>query len=64
MNANAICTDKRPSTGDKGERQNGLSLSSNDEMREQNALWRLEEFDEPDVWTLASFDDLLPHEVA
>lgn len=30
------------------------------ETRNHNAPWNLEEIDEPDVWSLTSFDDLLP----
>lgn len=64
MNASPVCVDQRLSAVDSGEPQNVQPLSINSDRREQNPLWCLEEFDEPDVWTLASFDDLLPHWVA
>jgi len=56
MNTTAISVDEQPHFAGSEER--------NDELREMNALWHPEELAEPDVWTLASFGDVLPHEVA
>lgn len=55
---------KRPGNVDRSTPRNGFPLSTNGETQEQDALWLLEDIDEPDAWTLASFADLLPHETA
>ena len=64
MNTTATNVDNQPHGAEYEERQNGSPLSSTDELREINAFWYTEELAEPDVWTLASFGDVLPHGVA
>lgn len=34
------------------------------DVSHQQPLWIPDDIDEPDTWTLASFGDLLPHELA
>lgn len=40
-----------------------FSSSSRDEKLERHPLWVADDIDEPESWTLASFTDLLPHEL-
>ena len=53
---------KRPLIARRSTLRTGSPQSRNGERQEQDAIWLLEDIDEPDAWTLASFADLLPHE--
>jgi hypothetical protein len=64
MNPSKTWNDERPSAADRGKARTGLSLSNDEDMRQPHALWGLDEIEAPETWTLASFDDLLPHEMA
>ena len=64
MNVNTMNADMRPSAVDRGDLHEEMALSIDDEMGEMDAPWRPEEFDEPEVWTLTNFADVLPYEVA
>jgi len=39
-------------------------FSRDDDVSRRDRLWTPEDFAEPEPWTLASFSDLLPHELA
>jgi len=61
----------RPPTLEAGERAGhrasaqARSSSTRDEAHaEQYSGWALEDIDAPETWTLASFDDLVPLELA
>lgn len=64
MKPNTKRTGGNPGNADWANPRNESSLSKRGETQEQDSLWLLEEIDEPDAWTLASFADLLPQETA
>lgn len=49
--------------GNRTERRARKELFSDEEPGGQCSGWLEEEFDAPEAWTLASFDDLLPSEM-
>ena len=42
----------------------GSSLPGDDDVSHRQPLWIPEDIAEPEPWTIASFNDLLPHEPA
>ena len=65
MNANTTKADRWPRAVDreKAQRSRFPSLGG-DEAHDQCSLRALEDIEAPDAWTLASFADLLPQEMA
>lgn len=64
MNSSTIDSGDHTSTIDNGHAQLHPPFSGRDGTRELDTRGLLEDIDEPEAWTLASFSDLLPHEVA
>ena len=64
MNSNISGTCNRAQAIECSKAQQDLSFSRDDELSHWHPLWIPEDIAEPEPWGLASFSDLLPHEMA
>ena len=63
MNPNTLEDCERAQAIDCSKAQEDLSFSRDDEVSQGYPLWIPEDIAEPESWTLASFNDLLAHEM-
>lgn len=63
MNTSTLEGRERAPAIDRSRMQDDQLFSGNDEVSGRYPLWIPEDIAEPETWTLASFDDLLPHAI-
>ncbi|NCF30136.1 MAG: hypothetical protein GWP69_22405 [Gammaproteobacteria bacterium] len=63
MTTNSLEACERAQAIDYSKAQEDLWFSGDDEVSQGHLLWIPEDIAEPEPWTLASFDDLLTHEM-
>lgn len=64
MNPNTLEDREHGRAGCRAKVQEDMLFSGDDGVPNRLSLWTPEDIDGPEPWALASFSDLLPHEMA
>jgi hypothetical protein len=64
MNTRTLEACARAQAVDWPKLQEDRAFSREDDVSRRDPLWTPEDIAEPEPWTLASFSDLVPHELA